>query len=581
MPRLHANPSRGWLCCGTARPRATTPALSPDPRISQVPPDGCSLPTLLTRRRPSQDEGHAFSKEEAKCPSRSPCLVASPAAVSTADAATATTTAGPQTASPLSSPAVEAAEGAVTPGRCSWTPTSHLRLRKPSSGCDQRLDESVRLTTSDELFAALPEQVPAIGGCVEIQHPHSSSLLPAEVALFEPTQTEIFFEGMTTGGNRQIFLNTPLTDEEQKALRELHLAMQKDAQKLGYAAGKFPSYMQLHSLRLLQHCRYDVAKAMGLMHTHLTERVARLPIAEADVLEDLRSGFMYWHGRDRKCRPCLVIRMSRIGEMVRDKERAVRLVIFVLEYAVRYALVPGRVENWVVLMDLTGVMSLISPLHLASMASTAVTLGVALEKVYSGRMVWMKIVNMPGSGLLRNVVNSAIPADKKKKVGFPGPEELAAEMAEEFEPNQLERCFGGTAPDLEPEETYPFNFLPRCRGPAAPAEEALTAELTGLEHSSLHPFATRAFHEGHVWDSSLPETHAQWLRQARASSLAPLAAQAASELLEDQPAVSPCRDVQRWLDLANATELGQPSTHRFLFNPLRSGSLSARRRRWW
>ena len=31
-----------------------------------------------------------------------------------------------------------------------------------------------------------------------------------------------------------------------------------------------------------------------------------------------------------------------------------RMILFILEYAVRYLLVPGRVENWVLLVDLTG-----------------------------------------------------------------------------------------------------------------------------------------------------------------------------------------------------------------------------------
>ena len=30
------------------------------------------------------------------------------------------------------------------------------------------------------------------------------------------------------------------------------------------------------------------------------------------------------------------------------------MILFILEYAVRYLLVPGRVENWVLLVDLTG-----------------------------------------------------------------------------------------------------------------------------------------------------------------------------------------------------------------------------------
>jgi len=502
-------------------------------------------------------------------------------------------------------------EGCATPAM----PSSHSQTRRSSilaSGLSklarrgsrslsQESQRSLSRSASahdDNLFNVSPEVVPAIGGCVELYAQHSEYLLPPEVALFEPSDNEIFCNGDRSGGHRQIFLNTLLEPEEQTALSQLHTRLQKK----GYPGGKFPPFMRLHALRMLQLCKYDADKTVALMQTFLSERVARLPICEADVLEDLHSGFMYWHGRDRKCRPCLVIRLERMGDMVRDKERAVRLVIFVLEYAARYAMVPGRVENWVVLLDFANVMSIISPMHLAGMMSTAVAIATALEKVYCGRMVWIKLVNMPGNGMLRNVVNGAIPTDKKQKVMFPQDMES---VAEDFEPGQLERRYGGAAPDLQPGATYPFHFFPRCTGPAeaeaddapeaAEAEGRLEQQATGQssqaecsEYSSLHHFSCRRLHEGQLWDDSLPEIKAQYLQEARMSSLTPAAAQAASRLMEEvgRAHVAPCRDVRRWLSLVDMlNELGQeserPSIRRFGGLRARAASHMAGRRRWW
>ena len=39
----------------------------------------------------------------------------------------------------------------------------------------------------------------------------------------------------------------------------------------------------------------------------------KMPVKEADVLKDLQHGIMYWHGRDRACRPVLVWRMEKIS----------------------------------------------------------------------------------------------------------------------------------------------------------------------------------------------------------------------------------------------------------------------------
>mmetsp|Transcript_99209 Transcript_99209/g.318351 ORF Transcript_99209/g.318351 Transcript_99209/m.318351 type:complete len:195 (-) Transcript_99209:800-1384(-) len=144
--------------------------------------------------------------------------------------------------------------------------------------------------------------------------------------------------------------------------------------------------------------------------------------------------------------------------------------MYTLEYALRYAMVPGRVENWVVIIDLANVMSVISPLHIGSLVSVATAIGTTLEKVYCGRMVWIKIINMPGGALLNRAINGAIPAEKKDKVGFP--RDYKEDLAKHFEANQLEQRYGGIATDLEPAETYPYHFFPRplgelaVRGPA-------------------------------------------------------------------------------------------------------------------
>jgi len=403
--------------------------------------------------------------------------------------------------------------------------------------------------------------VPSIGGIVELRQPHSSFLLPSEVALFEPTQAEIFH---ARSGTRQIFLNTPLTSAENEALGEMHSLLAQRG--IGGDAGDFPKYMEQHALRMLQACKLNVPKAVEMMKTCTKERVRRLPLAEADVEQDLKSGFVYWHGRDRQCRPCLVIRLERLGEIAKDKERAVQTVIFALEYALRYAMVPGRVENWVVLVDLANVMSVISPFHISSIISTAAAIGTTLEKVYSGRMVWIKIINMPGGALLSRAINGAIPAEKKDKVGFS--QNYQAELATHFEPNQLERRYGGAAPDLQPAETYPYHFFPNPRGETAlrgPAHSDACSEgrlstarseedIRETEHFSLHESTNLAFHEGQLWDDSSKHARQRWLGEAKASSLTPASAKALSGLLGGE-SVEPCRELEKWLEMINPAAL--------------------------
>ena len=37
-----------------------------------------------------------------------------------------------------------------------------------------------------------------------------------------------------------------------------------------------------------------------------------MPVREDAVLNDLQTAIMYWHGRDRSCRPILVWRMEKV-----------------------------------------------------------------------------------------------------------------------------------------------------------------------------------------------------------------------------------------------------------------------------
>jgi len=245
------------------------------------------------------------------------------------------------------------------------------------------------------------------------------------------------------------------------------------------------------------------------------------------------------------------------------------MTIFVLEYAIRYAMVPGRVENWVVLVDFENASDLVSFFQLPSMCLTAKALSQTLESVYCCRMVWVKLLNLPT--VLRSIVQSVIPAEKKKKVC--AIEDPAKELPKYFEANQLEARYGGNRPDLKPHETYPFHFFPGCSGSltATGSRRVLTCEsdrstastdsgqstaassaceAATEPASSLHQLTGRAFHEGQLWDTSVLN---RWSAAARKSSLTQKASQALSSLLGEE--ILPCCTLQRWkeLEATNAT----------------------------
>merc|ERR1719282_694649 len=81
------------------------------------------------------------------------------------------------------------------------------------------------------------------------------------------------------------------------------------------------------------------------------------PITDDSMQEDMKHGVVYFTGRDYAFRPLIVIRAARVpNQWYQEKkvDRITRLLIFCMEYFMRFMVVPGRVENLSVIVDLTG-----------------------------------------------------------------------------------------------------------------------------------------------------------------------------------------------------------------------------------
>jgi len=357
-------------------------------------------------------------------------------------------------------------------------------------------------------------------GAIEVSCPHSEYLLPPELVLYEPKDKD-----REMSGKRLIFQNTRLKPEEQENLRKLHQAFEKEGD------GEFPSYVRVHALRILQQAKWKVEMAREIINIHLNMRVNNLPLSDKQLSEDLRKGFMYWHGRDRSGRPCLVWKMDRMTGFTKD--RAVQTMLFTLEYAVRYALMPGRIENWNLIVDLENV----GLKHTGSVQrEISKACSTLLESVFCGRNFKTHILHLPR--LIRSVVNSMIPEDKKEKVQFVAIDDLKSVMGKLYEPNQLEQKYGGTAPNLTPQEVYPYRFFPNPLGTKSPTEE-----------KSLHMYTNASFHEGALWDESTETAKAEWMGRLGGQSLT----SAAVKDLESMgvKGTKPCQDIKTWFNIVN------------------------------
>ena len=88
-------------------------------------------------------------------------------------------------------------------------------------------------------------------------------------------------------------------------------------------------------------------------------------------------------GRDKQLRPILVLRPSRIKsewQNERDCNEFIKMIVFYMEFMIRYMLVPGVVENLSVLFDCDGIRIGWNTANLAKQINTV------LSGHYNGRV---------------------------------------------------------------------------------------------------------------------------------------------------------------------------------------------------
>ena len=98
---------------------------------------------------------------------------------------------------------------------------------------------------------------------------------------------------------------------------------------------------------------------------------------------------MYYRGRDVGERPLLVINANEILKLKMEPADLTDLVVYLVEWGTENLLVPGRVENWVILIDMKDVSTTKIP---RDKLTPMVKL---MQNNYRGRLNRMFVVNMP------------------------------------------------------------------------------------------------------------------------------------------------------------------------------------------
>ena len=275
----------------------------------------------------------------------------------------------------------------------------------------------------------------------ELLKRHELAIPTNEMYRFFPPNEEILLIDSNPKKNyRYIFNGQQKTEYEQRKLNEYNEYELKQG-KLNYPN----NWLETDTMRLLQACEYDLEKTykkiidtINFMNSHRTS-------INNNIINLLNSGFVYVYGRDHHFRPIIIISIMDYAKLAEKNEYSFQdindSIIYLMNYIIKYLLIPGQIENWVTIINFKG--AGISDMSDFKKLSN-------ILNSYRGRVFRNIIINV--SGFLKMAVKTAVNlfgSNSARKLRILGSDELS-KMQDIISPNNIQKKFGGLAPDIIP-----------------------------------------------------------------------------------------------------------------------------------
>jgi len=316
-------------------------------------------------------------------------------------------------------------------------------------------------------------------------------VLPEEALVFKPAPADVVCVFKNGDKERKIHCNIELDEAEKEALRVL----QKEAcdQKVAF----FPS-IAVMATRYLSRARGDPKKALALMQATQAWRMDYFssgPVSDEQVKEDLKHGIVYFTGRDSALRPTIVVRPRRIPQewyKLKCIDRMIKVLIFCMEFMLWHMMIPGRIENTNVIVDLKGLG--VTQLPIGALSD----IYKVMSHHYIGRVFRFYVVNM---NWVLNTISGAVKGlltdrQKQKLVIL----DNFKDLQNDFALHQLEEDLGGSRPVMQ--EFFPFNMPP---GPFS-AKDSSGPKKGAIEGAHALLDNTPVARQGVLWDPSKTKT---------------------------------------------------------------------------
>lgn len=274
--------------------------------------------------------------------------------------------------------------------------------------------------------------------------------IPYYATIYDPSEKEVV--GELLGKHTRRIFELPLekyTEYEKQKLIEYYeyCISQKYILPRKNKSGKF-SYPNI--FRQLQGADFDIEKGFKEIAHEIIFKNEKLPMEiNDDFINIMNSGFLYVHGRDKFYRPLIIFNPGLLSTVNCSLENWNKFGVFFMEFLVNKCLLPSKVENWNIIVDL-GELKMTDTPQLKDIFS-------AFKGIYRCRLYKLYLLNMNfvfslAWNIVKLIMGPTLEAKACKVDSNDGQYDLLFTLINR---SQVEKKYGGTAEDLKVGEYYP------------------------------------------------------------------------------------------------------------------------------
>jgi hypothetical protein len=145
---------------------------------------------------------------------------------------------------------------------------------------------------------------------------------------------------------RKVFSDVKYYDDELEKLKEFEEMIIREEVHL-------PSnWTQVETIKYMYSGKFELKKSLKNLKEHLEWRaIHEQSTLSPSAYKYLEDGILYISGRDKQYRPIIIINVYKLNPKQMDLADFIAALCFVLDTCKKFYFVPGKVENWVIIIE--------------------------------------------------------------------------------------------------------------------------------------------------------------------------------------------------------------------------------------